>query len=80
MCECHSSTLNIGAVVAWNLQCIFTSHKGFIFSEPALGGMTYFVILCRKLYSEVTQGFETFCVGGTWRLFLWHKFVLKVSY
>ncbi len=36
MCECHSSTLDIGGVVAWNQQCGMTSQKGFIFSEPAL--------------------------------------------
>ncbi len=35
MCECHSSTLDIGGVVAWNQQCSMTSQKGFIFSEPA---------------------------------------------
>ena len=33
---CHSSTLDTGGVVAWNQQCSMTSHKGFIFSEPAL--------------------------------------------
>ncbi len=36
MCECHSSTLDIGVVVAWNQQCSMMSQKGFIFSEPAL--------------------------------------------
>ena len=35
MCECHSSTLDIGGVVAWNQQCSMMSQKGFIFSEPA---------------------------------------------
>ncbi len=35
MCECHSSTLGIGGVLAWNQQCSMMSQKGFIFSEPA---------------------------------------------
>ncbi len=41
MCECHSSTLDIGGVVAWNQQCSMTSQKDFFLNLPCTEGISH---------------------------------------